>query len=65
MPWTKIVPGALAQSTTTPGVSPTLTKFVDALPIPGKLPSAASYQVAMTQFRQKLHRDLPATTLWG
>jgi spore coat protein A, manganese oxidase len=65
MPWTKIVPGALAQSTTTPGVSPTLTKFVDALPIPGKLPAAASYQVAMTQFRQKLHRDLPATTLWG
>lgn len=49
------------------GSSPTLAKFVDALPIPDLMPQAAPnyYQVAMTQFRQKLHRDLPATTLWG
>ena len=50
---------ALAQS------SPTLTPFVDPLPIPPVLPSAAAYTVHMQQIHQKLHRDLPATRLWG
>ncbi len=45
--------------------SPTLTPFVDALPIPPVLPHASSYDVHMTTLRQKLHRDLPATPLWG
>lgn len=47
------------------GSSPALAKFVDALPIPELMPHVAPnfYHVPMTQFRQKLHRDLPATTL--
>jgi len=48
-----------------------LTPFVDALPIPrvispsGQLDGDPLYLVTMQVFRQKLHRDLPATTLWG
>lgn len=50
------------------GAPSTLTPFVDALPIPATLqPSGKGnlYDVHMTQFRQKLHRDLPATTVQG
>src|SRR5262249_62242519 len=50
-----------------------LTKFVDPLPVPPVLlPSSINivdgtflYEVRMTQVRQKLHRDLPPTTVWG
>jgi spore coat protein A len=48
-----------------------LAKFVDPLPVPpliqpsGTLHGNPLYVVTMRQFRQKLHRDLPATTLWG
>lgn len=48
-----------------------LKKFVDALPIPPTLePKGASdgipfYEVIMKQVKQKLHRDLPPTTVWG
>jgi len=49
-----------------------LTKFVDPLPIPhiaqptsGSVGGAASYRVAISQFRQQLHRDLPPTLVWG
>ncbi|MEH7462233.1 multicopper oxidase [Bacillus thuringiensis] len=48
-----------------------LKKFVDALPIPPVLkPEGISdgipfYDVTMKQFKQKLHRDLPPTTVWG
>ncbi|MFS0824588.1 multicopper oxidase family protein [Bacillus sp. 1P02SD] len=48
-----------------------LRKFVDALPIPSILkPKDKSddipfYEVTMKQVKQKLHRDLPATTVWG
>lgn len=48
-----------------------LAKFVDPLPIPstispsGTLSGVPFFRVTMRQFRQKLHRDLPATTLWG
>ena len=46
--------------------SPTLTPFVDALPIPPVItPGAATVDIHMRQFRQKLHRDLPPTKLWG
>lgn len=41
-----------------------LAKFVDALPIPDVL-QGPSIHLAMSQFRQKLHRDLPETTVWG
>ena len=49
----------------------TLTPFVDALPIPngirpgGTFDGDPLFQVTMQVFRQKLHRDLPPTTLWG
>lgn len=48
-----------------------LAKFVDALPVPGvvapigKLNGLPFYDVTMKPTRQKLHRDLPATSLWG
>jgi spore coat protein A len=50
---------------------PVLAKYVDPLPIPGMLAPEGNYlgvplyRVTMTQFTQKLHRDLPETTLWG
>jgi spore coat protein A, manganese oxidase len=49
-----------------------LKKFVDALPIPPVLKKirltsngTPYYEVTMEQIRQKLHRDLPPTTVWG
>lgn len=48
-----------------------LKKFVDALPIPSvitaekKINGIPFYRVTMKQFQQKLHRDLPPTTVWG
>jgi spore coat protein A len=49
-----------------------LEPFVDPLPLPavatpvsGTIGGAASYQIAVTEFKQKLHRDLPLTTVWG
>jgi spore coat protein A len=62
MPWGKLVPGAFAAPAPT---SPNLTKYLDPLPIPATLPAASSYQIAMTQFKQVLHSQLPATTVWG
>jgi spore coat protein A len=49
-----------------------LQPYVDALPIPGVAQpvagtpgGAADYVIAMTEFQQRLHRDLPPTTVWG
>ena len=48
-----------------------LTPYIDPLPIPsvlrptGYLQGVAQYQVAMTQFTQRLHSQLPMTRLWG
>jgi FtsP/CotA-like multicopper oxidase with cupredoxin domain len=49
-----------------------LQPFVDPLPLPavatptsGTIGGAASYQIAVTEFKQRLHRDLPLTTVWG
>jgi spore coat protein A len=49
-----------------------LTPFVDALPLPGPLQpvtgsvgGTAYYEVPMRQVQQKLHRDLPLTTVWA
>lgn len=48
-----------------------LTPFVDRLPIPSVLKptcksrKSTNYIVRMKEFRQKLHRDLPPTRLWG
>jgi spore coat protein A len=53
--------------------SSVLEKYVDPLPNPldnvyapiGTLDGKPLYEVSISQFQQKLHRDLPATTLWG
>lgn len=49
-----------------------LEPYVDWLPIPpvatpfrGRAGGEAFYEITMKEFRQKLHRDLPPTTLWG
>ena len=49
-----------------------LEPYVDWLPIPsvakpirGRAGGEAWYDIAMREFQQKLHRDLPPTTLWG
>ena len=41
-----------------------LTRFVDELPRPARL-SGSTLEIAMTEFRQQLHSELPPTTLWG
>jgi spore coat protein A len=54
-----------------PGVNCGLEPFVDALPLPGVLAQTGTrpdgtpqYRITMTEQQQKLHRDLPATTVW-
>ena len=59
------------------GVSPPLAKYVDALPVPTSAYGFAytptglnaagipHYDITASAFLQKLHRDLPATYLWG
>jgi spore coat protein A, manganese oxidase len=48
-----------------------LKKFVDALPLPGVmapsglLDGAPVFDVTMRQIRQKLHKNLPSTTVWA
>lgn len=48
-----------------------LEKFVDALPFPPVIKAAGTrdgipfYEVTMKQVMQKLHRDMPPTTVWG
>ena len=52
-------------------VGESLTKFVDRLPVPSVIAPSGTvggdplFRVAMRQVRQKLHRDLPSTTVWG
>jgi len=52
-------------------MSPPLRKFVDPMPIMNTIKPTSKnkkghiYNVDMREFRQKLHEDLPATTLWG
>ena len=48
-----------------------LTPFVDRLPVPNVIKPVDFHQgvpffsVAMQPFKQRLHRDLPPTALWG
>jgi len=63
---------ALAIRAESPALHPeTLEKFVDALPVPplansmGTRQRAAFYRLAMGEFNAKVHRDLPATRMWG
>ncbi|HXJ68353.1 MAG TPA: multicopper oxidase domain-containing protein [Verrucomicrobiae bacterium] len=45
----------------------TLTKYMDALPIPGPMPMAGPnyYEIGAWQIQQRLHAQLPLTTVWG
>jgi spore coat protein A len=51
--------------------SPLLERYVDPLRVPelarplDDTDAIAQYAIRMTQFEQKVHRDLPPTTLWG
>jgi spore coat protein A len=57
----------VASTSPVPKPSP-LPSFVDALPVPPVLrPSqpGGTIQIHMRPFRQKVHRDLPPTALWG
>lgn len=61
------------ESVCTSGLCPLILEpYVDPLPIPalaqpvsGSPGAAAVYNMAIRQFQQKLHRDLPPTTVWG
>jgi FtsP/CotA-like multicopper oxidase with cupredoxin domain len=60
-------------STCTSNLCPiVLTPFVDPLPRPaiaqpvdGTVGGAATYELTISEFKQKLHRDLLPTTVWG
>src|SRR5580698_6057686 len=47
----------------------TLARYVDPLPVPSVIRSTGKpnevIDLEMRQFQQKVHRDLPLTTLWG
>jgi len=46
--------------------SPTLTQFVDKLPIPYQIPvNTTEISIGAWKIKQKLHRDLPPTTLYA
>ncbi|MGB0715180.1 MAG: multicopper oxidase domain-containing protein [Phycisphaerae bacterium] len=57
----------------TAGLCPlTLTPYLDPLPLPatatpvvGQVGGVATYDIAMRQFTQQLHSELPPTTVWG
>jgi len=44
-----------------------LTKFIDTMPIPPIMPSAAPnyYRVGIYQFKSRVHSQMPPTTVWG
>ncbi|HEX8974574.1 MAG TPA: multicopper oxidase [Patescibacteria group bacterium] len=48
-----------------------LQKFVDPLPLPsvlkptGQMGGKDYYEISMSEAKQKLHRDMPETTIWG
>ncbi|ELY97387.1 MULTISPECIES: multicopper oxidase family protein [Natrialbaceae] len=58
-------------TTITDHSSPDLEKWVDEVPRPsvaepsGTKDGRPRYEIAMGEVEQKLHRDLPATTVWG
>jgi spore coat protein A len=58
--------GLLGSKRSAFGQSGSLAHYVDPLPIPPVIhPGPGVTPISMQQFRQKLHRDLPPTTLWG
>ncbi len=70
-PTVRFASAPTAHSAPVPTVQFPLKRFVDPLPLPSVLQPSGDvrgtpwYSVTMTEFQQKLHRDLPPTTLWG
>jgi len=65
-----LVPWNRARATPPTPINPgALTKYVDALPIPGVLSpttqGGSHYQVEISEFSQQLHQQLAPTTVWG
>jgi spore coat protein A len=64
-------PTSTGTSTPTGHSSPELEKWVDEVPRPGVVEPTGTtdgrpqYEIEMREIEQKVHRDLPATTLWG
>jgi spore coat protein A len=62
---------AESAATITDHSSPDLEKWVDEVPRPGVAESSGTkdghprYEIEMREVEQKLHRDLPETTVWG
>jgi spore coat protein A len=58
---------AIAARADSPALHPeSLEKFVDPLPIPPVAkPRGSRYRMEMREIRVKVHRDLPATRMWG
>jgi spore coat protein A len=69
LPWQ--VSNFTSRSIIIPLAPNTLTKYLDPLPVPvtaqpvDKTPTSKYYEIKMTQVKQKLHSQLPPTTLWG
>jgi len=68
-----LAPAALLADDPMPGVSPALTKYVDALPVPpaasptfkkGISEAADYYEIAMTEHPHQFHSELGAATVW-
>jgi FtsP/CotA-like multicopper oxidase with cupredoxin domain len=64
LPWDTTMRVAFAQTTAPPLDPRTLRKYADALPRPAKL-TGTFHNIAITEFQQKLHTQLPPTTVWG
>ncbi|MBL8204140.1 MAG: multicopper oxidase domain-containing protein [Blastocatellia bacterium] len=63
LPWDVTTRVAFAQ-TALPLDPRTLRKYVDPLPRPAKL-TGTFHNIAITEFQQQLHAQLPPTTVWG
>ncbi|MBS1811847.1 MAG: multicopper oxidase domain-containing protein [Acidobacteria bacterium] len=64
LPWDATTRVAFGQAAALPLDPRTLRKYADPLPRPAKL-TGTFHTIAMTEFRQKLHAQLPLTTVWG
>jgi spore coat protein A len=65
----RVYSGSAGQASQSPLKLANLASYVDALPIPPRLlqagPERGPVTIRMGAFRQKAHRDLPPTMLWG
>lgn len=64
LPWDAATRVIFAQAAALPLDPRTLRKYADALPRPAKL-TGTFHNIAITEFKQQLHTQLPPTTVWG